>query len=509
MSDPSRTPVPLHVAGEASTALQAASLRALDSSTLSAFLASRRWYSAKGHATRDARITGVVPVHWAGGEAAVACVAVHLAGDASPVTYQMPVVVRRASATSDAPQAERVITTIVARDGPGVLLDATEDADFRAWLAAALRAPAAFQGDGARWLLEPVGEGPPVLDGLLSRVVRGEQSNTSIIFGDRAILKLFRRLEPGENPDVEITKFLTTRTGFRNVPELYATMHILGADDARCVSGALTRFLPNATDGWTYTVERARTYLGGEERSRNGGDAYTAEATRLGAVTRALHDALASDSSAEGFAVEPVTGHDVQEWTARARDTASSALDLLEARLGTLDRAVAPMARAIAGRRAAVLARLDDIAADARRSLSGEKRSRHHGDYHLGQVLRTANGEWMIIDFEGEPLRPLAERRMLASPLRDVAGMLRSFAYAAATAASETGGLGVNATVEVRAAHWERDARSAFLAAYGAEPGSALIALFELEKVFYELSYELHNRPAWAWIPLRGVAKLF
>jgi maltose alpha-D-glucosyltransferase/alpha-amylase len=93
--------------------------------------------------------------------------------------------------------------------------------------------------------------------------------------------------------------------------------------------------------------------------------------------------------------------------------------------------------------------------------------------------------------------------------LRDVAGMLRSFAYAAATAASETGGLGVNATVEVRAAHWERDARSAFLAAYGVAQGSALIALFELEKVFYELSYELHNRPAWAWIPLRGVAKLF
>ena len=509
MSERARTPVPLHVAGNASTALQAASLRALDSNTLSAFLVSRRWYGAKGHATRDARITGVVPVRWAGGEAAIACVAVHLAADAPRVTYQLPVLVRHTGSTVDAPPAENVITTIVAAGGPGVLLDATGDAGFRDWLAAALRAPAAFQGDGARWLLEPVGEGAPLLVGLPSRVLRGEQSNTSIIFGDRAILKLFRRLEPGENPDVEITKFLTTRTGFRNVPELYATMHILGADDARCVSGALTRFLPNATDGWTYTVERARTYLGGEGGSRNGGDAYTVEARRLGAVTRALHDALASDPSAEGFDVEPVTDRDVQEWTARARDTAGSALDLLEARLGALDHAVAPMARAIAGRRAAILARLDDIAADARRTLSGEWRSRHHGDYHLGQVLRTANADWMIIDFEGEPLRPLAERRRLASPLRDVAGMLRSFAYAAATAVAETGGLGVNATVEVRAAHWERDARSAFLAAYGAEQGSALLALFELEKVFYELSYELHNRPAWSWIPLRGVAKLF
>jgi len=509
VNDASRRSVPLHVAGNASTALQAASLRALDAGTLSAFLASRRWYGAKGHTIRDAHITGVVPVAWAGGEAAIACVAVHLAQGAPPVMYQLPVVVRRDAATGDAPAAESRIAAIVASDGPAVLLDATEDAGFRDWLAVALREPATFEGDGARWVLEPVGRGAPSLAGVASRVARGEQSNTSIIFGDRAILKLFRRLEPGDNPDVEITSFLMKHTTFRNTPELYATMHIHGADDARSVAGTLTRFVANATDGWTYTVERARTYLGGDERRRNGGDVYAAEAGRLGAVTRALHDALASDPSVPGFGVAAVTERDVHEWTARARDTAVSALDLLEARLDTLDRAVAPMARAIAGRRAAVLARLDDIAADARRTLSGEWRSRHHGDYHLGQVLRTVDADWMIIDFEGEPLRPLGERRGLASPLRDVAGMLRSFAYAAATAASETGGLGVNAAVEVRAAHWERDARSAFLAAYGAEQSGALLALFELEKVFYELSYELHNRPAWAWIPLRGVAKLF
>ncbi|MGH7632546.1 MAG: maltokinase N-terminal cap-like domain-containing protein, partial [Gemmatimonadaceae bacterium] len=346
MSDTPRRPVPLHVAGNASTALQPASLRSLDSSTLSAFLASRRWYGAKGHAIRDAHITGVVPLVRAGGAAAIACVAVQLADNAAPVMYQLPVVVQRAGETGDAPPAESLIATVVASDGPGVLLDATEDGGFRDWLAAALREPATFEGDGARWLLEPVGRGAPSLAGLPSRVARGEQSNTSIIFGDRAILKLFRRLEPGDNPDVEITSFLTTHTTFRNVPELYATMHIHGADDARSVAGALTRFLPDATDGWTYTVERARTFLGGEETSRNGGDVYAAEAGRLGAVTRALHNALASDPSVPGFAVEAVTERDVEEWTTRARDTAGSALDLLQARLDTLDRAVAAMARA-------------------------------------------------------------------------------------------------------------------------------------------------------------------
>jgi len=127
--------------------------------------------------------------------------------------------------------------------------------------------------------------------------------------------------------------------------------------------------------------------------------------------------------------------------------------------------------------------------------------SRHHGDYHLGQVLRTEH-DWMIIDFEGEPTRPLAERRALNSPARDVAGMLRSFAYAAATAASHD-----DADRE-RAAQWETMARDAFLRGYGDSTAPALISLFELEKLFYELAYELNNRPTWAWIPLIGIEKM-
>ena len=148
---------------------------------------------------------------------------------------------------------------------------------------------------------------------------------------------------------------------------------------------------------------------------------------------------------------------------------------------------------------------------------------RIHGDYHLGQVLRTARDDFMIIDFEGEPARSLAERRAKASPLRDVAGMLRSFAYASATLGTEAKGLD-QGTREVRIGRWERDTRDAFLRGYlssddrgapqrGILPDNtdhtrALLRLFELEKVFYELSYELNNRPDWAWIPMRGIAKL-
>ena len=146
-------------------------------------------------------------------------------------------------------------------------------------------------------------------------------------------------------------------------------------------------------------------------------------------------------------------------------------------------------------------AKLDDIVNSLGGPAAAGILSRHHGDYHLGQVLRT-DDDWMIIDFEGEPARPLADRRALNSPARDVAGMLRSFAYAAATAASHD-----DADRE-RAAQWEAMARAAFLRGYGDTSAPALIELFELEKLFYELAYELNNRPTWAWIPLVGIEKI-
>jgi maltose alpha-D-glucosyltransferase/alpha-amylase len=175
-----------------------------------------------------------------------------------------------------------------------------------------------------------------------------------------------------------------------------------------------------------------------------------------------------------------------------------------------------PIADAVLRRRTELLGDLDALA-DAVGSHPGE-RIRHHGDYHLGQVLKGADGRFMIIDFEGEPARLLAERRAPHSALRDVAGMLRSFAYAAASAAMETGGVGASADVERRSARWEREARDAFLAGYQAAGPAAflpadpdavapLVTLFELEKVFYELAYELNNRPDWIWIPLRGIGR--
>jgi maltose alpha-D-glucosyltransferase/alpha-amylase len=208
---------------------------------------------------------------------------------------------------------------------------------------------------------------------------------------------------------------------------------------------------------------------------------------------------------------EPVRAADVVEWTRATERQVRDALDLLASQLeaGRLPGAYVGEATSLVKRRGEFLRRVNQIAEHVRADAG--LRIRHHGDYHLGQVLRTATGQFMIIDFEGEPSKPLTERRRKHSALRDVAGMLRSFAYASATLAG-----GGKREAGSEADEWEREARVAFLGGYLQGPRAAflpkerghireLIALFETEKVFYELAYELNNRPDWVWIPMAGI----
>jgi len=505
------SPPVVHVDGGSVTdALDPAVLRGLAPADLARWLMTRRWFGAKGSPPAEARITEVVPLDWDGDRAVVTrIVATDSAGVAR--SYQVPLVARD-GAPADARAAGAVVARIAAAGASGVLLDALEDAGFRAYLGSALGAGAAFEGDGARWSAEPVGTPTHGLGALDSEVSRAEQSNTSVRYGDRAMLKLFRRLEHGENPDVEIGTFLTTCTGFQHTPSVLGVMRYCDAQGSTYVTGMLSRFVAGARDGWAIALDAARAALA-PTRADAPGD-FALEAEGLGGITRDLHAALASAPDTPSFRVDPVSLGDADQWADAARRAADSALALLGEHVMALPKAHQAMARAIAGRRAAALERVNDAAAHVRAAIESapagvHRKSRHHGDYHLGQLLRGEQGVWFIVDFEGEPSRPLAERRGLASPLRDVAGMLRSFAYAAATAAAERGGLGVNAGIEIAAAHWERDVRAAFLRGYEAAPDDPLVALFEMEKLFYELSYELNNRPEWVWIPLRGIARLF
>lgn len=509
--DPSLSPPTVRVDGRSlGAALAPSVLRALSPADLARWLVSRRWFGAKGRVPVDARVAEVIQLPWDDVHAAVSRVVV--ADAAGTVqSYQLPLVARAADLPAATPA---VLAHIETEAGRGIVLDALEDERFRARLGAAFADGVVFSGDGAQWIIEPVGDGERELDAVESEVGRAEQSNTNVRYGARAMLKLFRRLEYGENPDVEIGVFLTTHTQFRNTPTLHGIIRYRDPAGADYVAGMLSRLVVGAHDGWALALDAARAAVAAPPPGTLP-NVFASEAARIGQVTRALHAALASAPDTPGFRCEPVTARDIEQWTNATRTTIDTALALVTDRVLSLPARDQGNARAIAGRHRALRDQLDAIADRARAALAAAEpqslpvKTRHHGDYHLGQLLRDASGAWFIVDFEGEPSRPLAQRRALSSPLRDVAGMLRSFAYAAATATSEAGGLGTNPRTEIHAAHWERDVRAAFRHGYGAAGDDPLIALFEMEKLFYELGYELNNRPDWVWIPLRGIARLF
>ena len=488
----------------------AEAIASVRSDALVAYLQKQRWFAAKGSTPTDARISGFVIAPWGGDTFAFARAAVVVGGVEH--VYQLPMATRT-SAPADVP-ANAVLST-----SPLALYDAVYDSDFRTGLVNALAAGATASGGGSRWVAEPAHPGRFVVpEDVVTRLGSAEQSNTSIVVGNFAILKLFRTLKIGIHPDVEVTRFLTTRAGFANTPSLLASMRFEDASGS-ATSGMVQTFLAGSSDAWSYARSKGKSYFVSGSEPPN---SFLEDAKRLGVVTRAMHDALASDESDPPFAPEPATHEDLDRWTSRVAESIRGSLALLETQLQSprFPPQRLPEAKALVGRRDHFVAWVDEIA-DALGDDLGEL-IRVHGDYHLGQLLRTAAGDFSVIDLEGEPSRSLEERREKTSPLRDVAGMLRSFAYAAATLATSAEKSLDMPTRELRSARWERDARAAFLSGYlantdddapGILPEEAehvhlLIALFEAEKAFYELAYELNNRPSWAWIPMRGISKL-
>jgi maltose alpha-D-glucosyltransferase/alpha-amylase len=369
-----------------------------------------------------------------------------------------------------------------------------------------------------------------------------DQSNTSVLFGRRLIMKVFRRLEAGPNPDVEIGRYLAGR-GFTRVPRLLGAIESSrpGREPASLVM--LQEFVRNEGNAWQVTIEELGRYferragrplpaispaeieqalsspaaeISQDVRAAIGTYLNTAEV--LGRRTGELHAELAAAGPGdEAFAPEPMSPDDLAQLAASMRRHAAGQLDLLERSLPRLDPRKQALATAVLQRREDILRSLDEVAELEHPPI----RIRIHGDYHLGQVL-VSEGDITILDFEGEPARPLAERRAKSLPLRDVAGMLRSFSYAALTA------LGAATQhrpedyerLEPWAAFWETWVSAVFLRAYFAAVGPTgllpsiredvdlLLQTFTLDKAVYELAYELNNRPDWVHIPLAGLLRL-
>ncbi|WP_119681141.1 malto-oligosyltrehalose trehalohydrolase [Indioceanicola profundi] len=472
---------------------------------LPAYLGRQRWYGSKDAGPPRVSLAETVPFPAEGITAVLAIWQVEPPGRTAqryflPLAVVPPGIVEAGDAS--------VLAGAHPENGGWLVIDSfAADAFVRAFVGAMLedggterdpRLLTGWTGVAAADAL-PVGAAWPIRRG------SAEQSNTSIRVGESAILKVFRRLEEGIHPELEMGRFLTEEAGFPAIPALLGWAEVQGGGGKSSTLGVLQQFVANEGDGWSWVLD----HLGGDAPDPDR-KAVTWLA-QLGSRTAEMHRALAVETDDPAFRPEPVTAEDRRNWTEAAREMARRALDGL-AGAENLPEQVRKIADSLVARREEVMERIAALLPEV-----PVHKTRHHGDYHLGQVLVPKGAQdAIIVDFEGEPLRPLAERRAKHSPLRDVAGMLRSFSYAAAVAARESGG----ETDADALTRWSHDASKAYLDAYlagsqgcpgcgpSAEDTIRLVRFFMLEKALYEVVYELANRPDWVAIPLGSVVAL-
>jgi maltose alpha-D-glucosyltransferase/alpha-amylase len=524
---------------------------------LPAYLENKRWFGSKARRIKQAEIVEALPVRQAdepqvSGDGYSAAGANEIAGhlamvrvdyvDGDPETYVLPLACAGPERSRDIRkwQAGTVVANVEGAGGLRALYDGLWDPAMatalleivakRRRLTGARGKLSGTPGPKFRELREAPG------DGLQPFVISAEQSNTSLVFGDRLILKLIRRLEAGINPELEVGRFLTD-AGFQHVPPMAGSLEYATGESEPMTVGILEGYVPNEGDAWSFTLDALAHYL--EEVlarvptadgpfverpallelartdppaiARETIGAYLESARLLGRRTAQLHLALASNHQDTAFAPEPFSILYQRSLYQSLRAPAVRTFRLLRAsspddpQLGL----VLSYEGEILERYRSVLDRKIDAT-----------RTRCHGDYHLGQVLWTGK-DFVIIDFEGEPALPLGERRIKRSPLRDVAGMIRSFHYAVHTALGraieEMGGPAESSLLSLWADFWYLWLAAAFLRSYlnsarGAsflpsarEDLSTLLDVFLLEKAVYELRYEANNRPDWIHIPARGI----
>ena len=527
------------------------------------YLQRQRWFGAKSRTIQSVRI-----LDWAelpGSIAALAFLEVTYT-DGSPELYQLPLAVTTGpdadSIREMAPGA--VLASVATGEGTAILHDAVHREDFRHALFQMIQSGAQIPVNHANGeaAAQPTLRGlrsgafnPRMADSLSSRIGSAEQSNTSISYGSKLILKLFRRIQPGENPDTEIGRFLTEVAHFPRIAPFLGEIREEASPGSEPTTLAMLQGLvENEGDGWQFTLDELGRFFESvltcpsprdfgtapsfvtpiasesiPEDAREHAGFYLEAAALLGRRTAEMHLALATPTENQAFAAEPFTAAFLETDAARIQDQVMRSLDALKRNFTALpDGDASELAALLLARRRELLARAAAIAQPTEEQESQEKievqsglRIRIHGDYHLGQVLRS-RGDYVILDFEGEPARALAERRGKQSPLRDVAGMLRSFSYAAYSALDHFTARhpGSQRTLETWAQLWQNTVSTEFLNAWrttiAANPhltpqpqqAQRLLSAYLLEKAMYELLYELNNRPGWVRIPLAGLLSL-
>ncbi len=513
-------------------------------------LRNRRWFRSKARSIMSVTIEETIPVPTEGQNEVVLILARFDCTDGEPETYVLPLAYTLDTEHTRERVGSSVIAALTVRrrgsdDSEGLLFDAFGEVSLsNALLDVVARRRRVKGSEGSLVVVRT--RAFKALRGTqeirLPSLLRGEQSNSSVVYDDRLVMKLFRRIEPGLNPDLELGRFLTEQTDFTSIAPLAGSLEYRKGRQEPVTVAVLQAFVPNEGDAWSYTLDVLERYF--ERILTTEGDGlqtasqprplielayeplpelardllagYLESAELLGQRTAELHAALASGQEDPDFTPEPFTVHYQRSLFQSVRAMVRQSFEVLDRRRRVLSEDDHSLA-------ALVLNEESTLVDQLRRALEeplGAMRTRVHGDYHLGQVLQ-AGREFVIIDFEGEPARPLSQRRMKRSPFVDVAGMIRSFNYAAMTALHQ-GTARPEDVPRLRpwARSWYRWVSAAFLRAYldTAQDGrwipqrreaiDHLLHILLVEKAAYELRYELNNRPDWVGVPLRGIQEL-
>ncbi len=515
------------------------------------YIKSRRWFRGKAREAWAAEIQDVIPMRIGSSNAYVILFQVDYQ-EGEPETYVIPIAVAPAE-TEDILSGEHPNAVIAklkqrGKDGENILFDAMVNGDFCTLLLKAVGRRRTFKGKYGEIISIPTRlfrrlRGPGDTDLTPSRM-NVEQSNTSVTYGNQLILKLFRRLEEGINPDVEIGQFLTETTPLANISQVAGSLEYRRGRRKQLSLAILQSFVPNEGDAWGYTLDFLERYFGEvlahptvqappvphksllsllketPPLAKETIGPYLASAQLLGQRTAELHIALASGLQNADFAPEPFTTMYQTSLYQSLRSFAIRTIQLLKERLKHLPEDQHESVRQILELEKEIIARYNLV---RRQKITGA-RIRCHGDYHLGQVLYTGN-DFVIIDFEGEPARSLSERRLKRSPLRDVSGMIRSFHYAAQSAVIKQASMLPMPEDNLPLLHswaeyWYIWVSAEYLKSYldimahtGLLPDDhdqlkILLDAFLLDKAFYEVGYELNNRPDWVKVPLQGILQL-
>ena len=504
--------------------------RALEQQVLPIYLAQKRWFAAKDDRIEQTRIRAMNELTGSEGNLLLLQLDVSLARSKETQRYLLPLALSwsEEAGNTNWPLTPYMIARL--RRGPrmGAIYEATPTENFGPALLEAMRGERRLEGPYGvvQFRAGPALAAVETPSPVTGRAMGADQTNSSINIADKAMLKIYRRLVPGEHPEIEMTRFLTEVAGFANIPKLLGDIEYVEADGTRWALGLAQEFVRSQGSGWEHAVHYLDRVFDAARVVEPGVGAPTATerhaiyAEQMRILARRIaemHQALAVETADPAFRRETLSEKDLAAWRQRFLGDAEATFDALQAAQKTASEADALILKDLLSRRADCLETFKKLADGPVTAM----KTRIHGDLHLGQILVVQN-DFYVIDFEGEPARSLEERRAKGSPLRDVAGMLRSFDYAAGVTLNKLAEQDPDGVARVRAdaAEWKRLVQETFMASYSdaiagcpswpADPAEAerLLKLFLLDKVLYEIRYEAANRPAWLRIPLAGLAEI-